>query len=158
MAEALLRKLPNGALIPDDEESATLVQSYKVGQPIRCVVTKMRNYKFHKKWFALVKYAFDIWSESAPPIRHKGEAVRPNFDKFRRDLTILAGFYEPVFGVRGELMLEAKSISFANMDDHEFESLFSATLDAVLQKVLSGRGLTEAKLREYVDEVMRFDR
>lgn len=156
-AEAILVKLPNGALAPDSEEGAELLRGFKVGQGIRCSLTRVRNYQFHKKWFALAKYAFDIWADTMPRMEFRGQQVQPNFDRFRKDLIILAGYYEPVFNARGELRVEPKSISFANMGEEEFEKLFSATIDAILQKVLTGTDIDERTLRNHVDNILRFD-
>lgn len=150
-------KMPNGALVADDEESAELVRSMKVGQPVRCTLVKVRNYEYHKKFFSLVKFAFDIWSDTMPQMEYRGQPVQPNLARFRKDLTIMAGYFSPVFCANGEVRLEAKSISFASMAQCEFEALFSATINAVLQKILAGTRLTEAQLRAHVDRVMAYD-
>jgi lipoate synthase len=48
------------------------------------------------------------------------------------------------------MKLEAQSISFASMDDAEFEQVYSAVADVILQKVL----VTYAG-RDELDDVMR---
>lgn len=152
-----LTKLPNGVLAPATPDDAELLKKIKAGQGVRVQLTQIRNYPFHKKWFALANYAFEMWSELGPPIMHKGERVKPNFERFRKDLVIMAGYYDVVFNIKNELRMEAKSISFGKMKQDEFDKLYSATIDAILTKILSGTGLTEEKLRHYVDNVMAFD-
>lgn len=155
--EIILTKMANGMLAPATEEEAEKLKKVKAGRGVRVQLTQIRNYEFHKRWFALATYAFQMWSDIKGPMEHKGQQIQPNFDRFRKDLVILAGYYDTVFNVRGELRLEAKSISFGNMGQDEFEKLYSATINAVLGKILSGSGLTEEKLRNYVDQVMSFD-
>lgn len=155
--EIILTKMANGMLAPATEMEAEKLKKVKAGRGVRVQLTQIRNYEFHKRWFALVTYAFEMWSDIKGPMEHKGQQIQPNFKRFRKDLTILAGYYETVFNVRGELRLEAKSISFGSMGQDEFEMLYSATINAVLGKILTGSGLTEEKLRNYVDQVMSFD-
>lgn len=156
MAEIFLTKGPGGQLLPQDDDALELVQKLKPGTPLRCSITREVNARFRRKWWALAKYAFDIWSDTCPEMQYQGQPVQPSFDRFRRDLTILAGHYTPVFNARGELRVEAKSLAWSRMSEEVFERLYSATIDAVLQKVLRGTGLTERQLRDHVDRVMSF--
>lgn len=156
--DIVLTKLPNGTLAPATEEDAEKLKKVKAGRGVTVKLTQIRNYEFHKKWFALAKFAFDMWVDTVGPQECRGQQVQPNFQRFRKDLTILAGYYDVVFNVRSEMRLEAKSISFGSMTQDEFEGLFSATIQAILTRVLANSGLTEEKLRHYVDNVMAFDR
>ena len=93
----------------------------RTGEVIRCTFTKMRNPRFHRKYFALLKLAFDSWEPSAS--EYKGMPAQKNFDRFRKDVAIASGYYDIVSNIKGEARAEAKSISFARMDDVEFASL-----------------------------------
>ena len=155
MSEVYLRKLANGTLAGATEEDQEALKRFKIGVAVRCEVKQVRNYEFLKKWFALVNFAFDQWSEFPMP-EYKGETVQPNRDKFRRDVTILAGYSHPVVNVRGEVRVEADSISFANMSEETFEKLYSKTIDVILQKILYRKGYTEEQLRELVDRTLAF--
>lgn len=157
MAEAMLMRMPNGALLPNDDESRELVGGMKIGQAVRCKLVKVRNYKFHQKWFTLAQMAYDIWSETVPPAVYRGQAVQPNFERFRKDLTILAGFFTSTFNVRGDVRLEAKSLSFASMGQDEFEVVYSKTIDAVMANILGNARMSEAELRSAVDRVLAYD-
>ena len=156
--EILLLKSPQGHLIPATEAEFEKCRKFKVGAVIRCEVSQMRNYGFFKKWWALAQLAFDTWTELMPEREYKGVRVQPSFDRFRRDLTIMAGYFKPVFAANGEVRLEADSISFAKMDEETFEKLYSATINAVLDKILANRGYTDASLRALVEQVLGFDR
>ncbi len=115
----------------------------------------MRNPWFHRKMFKLFSLAFEAWEPNRVRQRYKGMPVQKNFDRFRKDVTIAAGFYDQTFNLKGEMELEAKSLSFANMDDAEFEKVYSAVLDVLLQGVLVRYGNRKA-VDEVIEQMMRF--
>jgi hypothetical protein len=154
--EILCTKGPAGALLPMDEEQAEKVGKLKAGEVLKVDVAQMRNGRFFRKWWVLAKFAYDIWSETIPRITHRGQLVQANFNRFRKDLIILAGYYQPVFNAQSEMRLEAESISWAKMDEEAFEKLYSATINAVLQKVLNNPKLSEAQVRAHVDRALQF--
>lgn len=156
MAELVMIRQPGGALVPATDEDAEALRKIKAGAAVRVDVRQIRNYKFLQKWFTLAKYAFDLWVERVPPKEYKGQPVKPSFDRFRKDLIILAGHYDATFNAKGEIRLEAKSISFASMGEDEFEKLYSDTIDVVLQKILAGTKLTEEQLRNHVEAVLAY--
>ncbi len=154
--EVFLIKGPGGAMMPADDEQAALLQSIKTGSMVRCQVARIRNPKFHRKYFALLGYAYGLWQETQPPRTWRGQPVKTNFDRFREEVQILAGFGEPVWNLNGEMRLQSKSISFANMSEADFEALYSNVIDVLLGKVLHRDDLTPEKMREYVDRVLQF--
>lgn len=155
--EILVTRGPNGALLPLDDEQAEKLMKLKPGAVLRVNVTKMRNGQFFRKWWVLAKYAFDIWADTQPRMEYKGQEVQPEFERFRKDLTILAGHYHPVWNIRGEMRVEADSLRWSEMTEETFEKLYSNTIQAVLTSVQSSAVLTEEKLRNYVNTVLRFD-
>lgn len=155
--EVLCRRVPGG-FAPESDEEAAKLKKLKAGASVRVTVTQETNARFRRKWWALAKYAFDLWSETMPEMLYRGQEVQRNFERFRKDLTILAGHFHPVWTVKGEMRVEADSLSFARMSDEAFEALYSATINAVLQKILMHTRLTEADLRAHVDRVLEFDR
>lgn len=155
--ELTLIKTASGTLAPYGQEASEKLTKVKVGRILNAKVTQPRNPMFHRKVFALYGISYDHWAETMPKQQYKGQDVEPLFDRHRKDLTILAGYYTPVFDLEGGLHLEAQSISFANMDQETFEALFSKLINVVLTKVLTRTGMTEQQLRDAVDEVLRFD-
>lgn len=115
-----------------------------------------RNGKFHRKFFALLTVGFEHWQSGRKHKTHNGQPVLKNFETFREDITVLAGFYEQHFDVRGRMVLKAKSISFAKMDDIEFERLYGAVSDVLLEHVLTNYAGRD-ELDEVVEKVMRFN-
>jgi len=158
MAEAFFIKSPSGVLTPASDADKAEIDKLRSGQAVRVKFTRVRNLKFHRKWFALARFAYDYWE---PTVKVKEarralafEAER-NFDRFRKDLIILAGYYEAFYRIDGTVRVEAKSIAFENMSEEEFEKLFSATIDVVLKHICPQ--YTEEQMRnEIVDMTMAF--
>lgn len=146
MRELVLTKAPGGALIPADPQAAEFIGKLKLGAGVRAQVKLQRNPKFHRKYFALLNLAFDAWEPAEAT--YKGQKVGKNFDQFRNDIVVLAGFYEMAVNLKGETRLTAKSISFASMDQDEFDALYNATCNVILAKILQNYD------REQLDAVM----
>lgn len=155
--EIFLTKAPNGALIPLDDEQAEKLQKLKAGSIIKCAISEMRNGRYFRKWWVLARFAYDLWSDNMESLEYRGQLVQPDKERFRKDLTILAGHYHPVFNIRGDMRVEADSLRWDKMTEETFDRLYSQTINAILSKVLNHRrDLTEDALREHVDRVLRF--
>jgi hypothetical protein len=151
MSEIVLMKLNNEMLVPYDEVAAEFVRKMKTGELAHADYKRVRNYKFHKKYFALIKFAFDMW-EPGDNLQYMGQPVLKNLKRFRKDIAILSGFFETTVNLKGEVRLEAKSISFAQMDEIEFEELYQATISIVLSRIL--KTYTRADLENVVDQLL----
>lgn len=114
-----------------------------------------RNAKFHRKFFSMLNFAFDSWEPKRTRKTYKGKEVAKNFERFRKDVLIMAGFYDQTFDLRGNMKLEAHSISFASMDDAEFEQVYSAVATVILEHVLTGYSGRE-ELDRVVDQMMGY--
>lgn len=155
----LLFQKGQSALIPACEEAAEWLRKKKLGTTILVEPRELRNGAFHRKWFALMKLAYDYWSEAAATVEYQGQPVLPDFERFRKDVTILSGFYRPVVNLKGEVRLEAESLKWASMTEERFGKLFDATIQTLLQRVFNGRVCkewSEAELRSVVDQVLEF--
>lgn len=150
-------KTISGLFAPYGEDSQTAMARVKPGQLLQGDFTKPRNPDFHRKVFALLGLLFDIWAETCPTQEYKGVHVLPEFERFRKDLTIMAGFYRPVWNIKGELRLEAESLSFGSMTQERFEQAFSAYINVGLAKILKPGAMTEQQLRNRVDQLLAFD-
>jgi hypothetical protein len=125
------------------------VLNLEPGEMIKFDVVFPRNPYFHRKFFAMLNIGFDAWEPNRKNKTYKGKPVAKSLDAFREDVLILAGFYTQTFGLDGKLQLKAKSISFAKMDEVQFEEVYSAVANVILEKVL-----TSYKGREELDEVV----
>ena len=157
--EANFVKVPGGHLVPASDADKELIDKIKTGQVLKFKFSRMRNYQFFRKWWALINFAFDYWEP--PEISADSESkwmkhVTPekNIDRFRKDVTILAGYHEAYYRVDGSVRIEAKSIAFGNMKEDEFEKLYSATIDVVLKHICVQ--YTEDQLNSMVDQTLAF--
>ena len=149
-------KLPDGTIngFLDADKAAykrfkSRMARLEVGELITFDVKMPRNSKYHRKFFAMLNLGFEMWEPKRKNKSYKGEPVQKNFDRFRSDVLIQAGHYIQTFDLDGNMKLEAVSISFASMDDIQFEATYSSVLDVLLSKVL-----TTYKNRAEVDSVI----
>ena len=150
--EVILTKTRAG-LIPNDPQSNEWFNKLKLGADVHGDFRQYRNAAFHRKYFALLNVAFDHWHPGEVDSKH-GKPEK-NFDAFRRDLAILSGFYEVVIRLDGSTRIEAKSISFAKMDQEQFQQLYDKTITVLIKKVY-GRGWTPEQVDELVEKYLRF--
>jgi hypothetical protein len=135
MAELTLYKGADGALHPLDQQSKDYITPFKIGQGFQCEVKRHNNPAFHRKMMALFNLGFKSWNPENK--EYKGEIVAKEFNQFRKDITILAGFYDASINFNGEVRLTAKSLNFSAMKQEEREKLYSAVIDVLLERVLT---------------------
>ncbi len=162
MSSIALVKLPDGKLegLGDSDKLAyerfkSRLKNLEAGELCEIDVKLPRNSKYHRKYFALLNLGFENWDAGRKNKTYKGVEVQKNFDRFREDITILAGYYEQVFDINGKMKLVAKSISFGSMEQDEFEMLYSATINVLLDKVFT-KYAGRAEVDEVIEQLMRF--
>lgn len=150
-----MKRGPGVSLIPSDQQGVELVQSLKIGDDIGASLTKARNAKFHRKFFALLNLCFGYFE---PPKREwQGVEAVKNFDVFREQITILAGYFDVTYNLDGSIKVKAKSISFAKMDDIEFSKLYNDVFTVLWNKVMRNiKGFTEAEMENVVNQMLSY--
>ena len=151
MTELVFVKTDMG-IHPGDKPTEEYVSKLKYGEQIHGDYKKRRNVKFHRKGMALLNFLFEHWEPGE--ISSKHGTPEKNFERFRKDLTILAGFYKQTIRLNGEIRTEAKSISFSSMDQAEFEKWYSAIINVGLKHILPGYDRKE--IDRVIDELMGF--
>jgi hypothetical protein len=149
MSDVKLLAMGGGIFKPATAQDADLLSRFKTGDIMAAKVTRTRNAGFHRKFFALLNIGFDAFESHA---EWKGEVVKKNFERFREDVTILAGYYDLVPRINGEVKAEAKSISFASMKPDDFEKLYNEVANVILTRVLTN--YTKDDLDNVVDQIM----
>ena len=139
--------------IPADPATEEWCKKVKIGQGIHGRFKKVRNYAFLKKYFALLTVAYDNWDPGE--ISSQYGVPEKNFERFRADVTILSGYYETTIRLDGSVRIEPKSISFAKMDEDEFEKLYNATIDVLIKHVYK-QGLDKDELDAIVEQYLSF--
>lgn len=100
--------------------------------------TKRRNSKFHRKYFALIKLAFENQSDYR------------TLEEMRHDLTIVCGYYnEHINKITGEIVKKADSISFGNMDDIQFSELYEKTKDVICKWLGIDNQTIDEEIQQY---------
>ena len=123
-------------LRPYSDDDYEEMKKIKVGTIVKANIVRPRNVKFHRKFFSLIRAAWDCLTEQQ---RINLRSV----DTFREELMITSGFSEPLYDLNGQKFLEkAKSISFAKMDEPAFNEVYSKVLDTILT-VMVANGVTE---------------
>lgn len=140
MATLLLAKKLR-ALYPVDEAAEDIVRRMGQGEIVEVTMRRPRNPKHHRKYFALLGL---VWEQ----LDH---SEYPTIETLLTELKIRTGHYDRrdllVDGKRYPV-LTPKSISFANMDQTEFEAFFDRCCDHIAKDVLPG--ITREDLRREV--------
>ena len=162
MSEIMLVKLPDGKLegLSDADKLAykrfkSRLHNLEAGELCTIDAKLPRNGKYHRRFFAMLNLGYEAWEPKRQNKSYKGMSVAKNYDRFRSDVLILAGHYEQTFSLDGKLKLEAKSISFASMNQPEFEEIYNSVLDVLLAKVLKTYAGRE-EVNGVVDRMLRF--
>ena len=150
--EIMVRKLWN-TIAPVDAANAELFEALSPNGEYKAVFSRPRNALFHRKAFALLTVVFKAWE--TPTIEHKGQPVTRDMERLREDMTILAGYYTTTFKYDGSLVLKARSWSFAQMSEEDFEVLYSRLIDVALAKILGGK-YTRDDIDYQVEQILRF--
>ena len=153
MTEIVLIKRPGDYLVPATELDRQRLERIKAGEGITCTFKRKRSLWQHRKFFALLNFAFDCW-EPVHEQEFKGLPVTKEFERFRKDVTIAAGYVDYVVNLRGETRAEAKSVAFDSMDEDEFAALYYRVAETLIAMVL--KRYTREDIDHVVAELTRF--
>jgi hypothetical protein len=106
-------------LYPSDQDEK---RKLKLGQDYKVEITNPRNLGFHKKFMALINVGCENSKLDMP------------FDTYRRYMTIKAGYFK-AYQLDQGMYYEAMSISFASMQQDEFEEVYSRVLDKIIEDI-----------------------
>lgn len=194
MADLALIRTANG-LVPATEADRELVQKWKAGQVVHGKFARMRNAKFHGKFFAMLDLAYEYWEPKGGLVpRQEMRGIRglakyfedlngkpgqlqnavqayidqleidraerfPAVDKsreaFREWVTVEAGHFHLVQTPEG-IRKEAKSISWAAMDESAFNAVYRDVFAACWRLVLSAHFSSEEDAIQAADQLGGF--
>lgn len=123
-------KGPGGVMHPASEQESKRMDKFKTGGAYVGEFKRTRNPKFHRKMFAFLNFCFQYWKGDND---FQDEVAQ--FTTFRNHLTVLAGFYTQTVNLEGEVRIEAKSLSFGEMDPEEFEQCYEAIIRVAMRKL-----------------------
>lgn len=130
--EVICNVVPGGLMAVNAIEAEQLEQLR--GLQTKVTITRPRNLAFHRKFFALLGVAYDMADTDL------------NKKQFRAHVTVGAGYCD-FSESGGRLVAIPKSISFASMDDTEFERLYQDALTFICKTWV----LDEEQLNRIVD-------
>lgn len=127
-----------GFLKPAYESDFEAFKKMPINETFEIEYTKARNIGFHRKFFALIKLAYQNQSQYRL------------IEDLRRDLIITSGYYdEHVNKITGECYKTAKSISFANCDELQFNEIYNAVKDVVIKWIGTSNEEIEQEIEQY---------
>ena len=142
MKVRLVKKL--SALYAYDEAGEATLRRLAPGEIVEMDLTRPRNAKFHRLFWALMTL---VWNNIE-------NAAYPTVEDLVTEVKIITGHY-----TRRDMMVEGKrypiltpnSISFAAMDQVQFEAFFQRVCDWIATDVLPG--ITQEDLRQELENM-----
>ena len=119
-------------LIPMYDSDLDEKHRLRIGDNVLCTIKRPRNYEFHKKYWALLRLT----------VANLPHLIQQQMQIFtEEDLLDCLKIDLGLFTTRwhgGRQIVKTGSISFAKMDNTEFERFFSRSVDAILRIYLRG--------------------
>lgn len=145
--------------LSDEDDSAwtkfrARIKKLEDGELVSFEYSVERNSQFHRKVLMLFRVGFDAWEPDRKRYSYRGKPIQKNFESFRAEITILAGYYDLTFDLKGRMSMKPKSISYAKMDQDTFEKLYSAVAQTLLTHVL--HNYTRDDLDSVVERLLQF--
>lgn len=120
----LVINTPRG-LVPLGDDDYEEKKKLRLGETYSVEVKVVRNVDFHRKYFALIAYAWEFLNEQETE-RFKDK------ENFRKYIEIAAGHCDVIFHPRLQEFVEIpKSIAFAKMDNTAFSDLYERVKDVI---------------------------
>lgn len=119
-------------LIPMYDSDLDEKHRLRIGDNVLCTIKRPRNYEFHKKYFALLRLTV---ANLPHLIQQQMQIITEEdlLDCLKIDLGLFTTRWHG-----GRQIVKTGSISFAKMDNTEFEKFFSRSVDAILRIYLRG--------------------
>lgn len=156
--EVQLIKMAGGMLRPANQHDADTLEKIPSGRVCNAKLVLPRNPLFHRKFFAMLGFFFELW-EIPGDLEYNGIKPEKNFDQFRNDILIAAGFRELIVNIKGDCRFKAKSISFGSMGDDEFTEVYRLTFNTCWRYVMNTTvaKMTPEKAENTINQILSFD-
>lgn len=139
----LVVNTPRG-LVPLGDDDYEEKKKLRLGETYSVEVKVARNVDFHRKYFALISYAWEFLNE------RESETFKTK-EGFRKYLEISAGHCDVIYHPRLQEFVEIpKSISFGKMDNSEFSDLYGRVKDVIFS-IIGSRVTQEEFERILID-------
>ena len=142
MPKIHLIKGHGNVLKPADEGAEQYLSKVGFSREVVCNVRLPRNPMFHRKFFALLRLVFE------------NQELYSDFDQFRNEVVMRAGYFEEHTHLTGKVSYVAKSLAYESMDEAEFEALYEQVIVVLLAHFMKGMERTqlEEAVLDYVTD------
>lgn len=140
MSDVVFMQRTLGGLKATDAAGEEALAKIKPGQEVKVEITRPRHIVYHRKYFALLN------------VIYPHQAIYPTMTSFRGAIAVALGFGETVKLSRGRSIIIPQSISFASMDQTEFEQLYDKTVELIVTRILPG--IDREDVAREVEQVM----
>lgn len=123
-------KQRGGILIPASDADEEKLTKFHTGEIYPVELKGSRNPAFHSKMFVFFNFCFQYWKCDREFLSETKQ-----LEVFRKNLTVLAGFYDEFWTIKGTLRIEAKSLAYSNMGPDEFEECYKAMINAAITHI-----------------------
>jgi hypothetical protein len=142
-------------LMPMTDEDAQIIHGMTERQVYKMQWSQPRNYKYLQKYMVLVSdVLFEMFNPE--PVFFRGVQAHKSVQRFRKDLLIGIGHYELVVNIKNECRAEAKSISFAALDEAGFDRIYRDTISYALVNVVQDKSQTYQTIDNWVSQIIDF--
>jgi hypothetical protein len=122
-------------LKPIDDEDIRKLKKIEEGEIVVAEYKLARNYRFHRKLFALLD------------LMYSNDCLELTKERYRKEMLICCGHFDTYNSYDGSVVREAKSISFASMDEDSFNSLYQDMLQVACLRLKVDEGTITEELK-----------
>ena len=119
-------------MVPASDSEAERMNRFKTGSLYEVDIKITHNSVFHSKLFVFFGFCFQHWRSD---LVFADETTQK--EAFRKRLTVLAGYHDPVFNLDGTMALVAQSLSFAKMEEEKKERCYNALVNAAMEHIFT---------------------
>lgn len=113
-------------LAATDPAGEEALASIPLGEEVRAEITRPRNIKHHRKFFALLR------------VIYPHQTIYATNKNFRAAITCALGYGDTVKLPDGRTIIIPQSISFAKMDQIAFSEFYDRALTLIVERILPG--------------------
>jgi len=131
-------------LVPLYESDFDEKKKLRAGQVYMAEIKVARNIQFHRKFWSMLNTAWALLPE-------KTQGGFRSLEGFRAYLLVAAGFYDTYYSPRLKEFVEIpKSMSFASMDEAEFNDCYERVKDVIWSILQTRINITQEVFEQYL--------
>lgn len=133
MAELMIQRTLGNTLKACYPSDVGKIQKLKVGEFYACKIVKPRNLKHHRKFFTLIRLVFQNLPEGM-------EAMFKSDKDVLNEFKLQTGHYTKHNTLGGKVTYIPSSISFAAMNQDDFDVFYDRCIDIAIKYFFDGLG------------------